>query len=698
MQQRIEVNSGGIHAVFEVDDKKNLRFLHFGNGAYADDITEQDKAAYRPFELLLSGEPRFCYGIGNYFRSFDDGAYLYRDHSLYETEMGTKLEFRLEGRDLLVTLHYQFVNGIDVVRSWMEVVNTGDTVRTLEYLSSFALTGICREGVLPYQKKTKVSIPHNAWAGEMRWKDHSLDDLGMSKAGDTTFKRITCSTCGSWPSGEYLPMGYVENTETGQGIMWQIEHNGSWYWEISDYENLLYLNVCGPNDKESHWFKNLKKGESFVSVPVAVCAVTGGFTEGCRAFTEYRRRIYRKCDDITNLPVIANDWMNGLAGNQSVETLVPLIDAAAEAGCEYFVMDAGWYGDPGTDWNAGMGLWYPSKVRFPNGIRELTDYIRSKGMLPGLWLEIEVAAYGNGLVERVPKDWFFCRHGHPVVTMGRYQLDFRNPQVVEYADSIVDRLVQEYGVAYIKMDYNHNIGHGTDVNCESAGDGLLEHNRAYIRWLDTVFARYPDLVIENCGAGGMRINYVHLARHSIQSVTDCADYKTTAFIAAACASALTPEQAAIWTYPVESSDEEATIYNMVNALLWRIHLGGRSDLLKPECFELVKEAIACYKEIRADIPHGTPIWPIGFPQTSDGWMAFGLECGEKTYLAVWRLNASEDCCAIPLEKMANAQVRCIYPQKKAPAFHFSNLNKTLTVKLDQPYCARLFEITEKSSH
>ena len=696
MAQQILINKENICAAFEVDDKGNLRLLHFGNEKYADDINEEEKPAYRPFEMVVSDEPRFCYGIGNYFQSFKDDIYLYRSHREYETELGTKLEFLLEGREMQVRLHYQFVTGTSVVRSWMEVTNIGDSVKTLEYVSSFALTGICRKGLLPYQDKTKISIPHNAWSGEMRWKDYSMADLGMSKAGNTTFKRICCSTCGTWSSGEYLPMGYVENTETGQGIMWQIEHNGSWYWEMSDYENLLYLNVCGPNDKENHWFRNLKKDETFVSVPVAVCAVSCGFTQGCRELTRYRRKLYRKCADIRELPVIFNDWMNGLAGDQRPETLIPLIDAAAEAGCEYFCMDAGWYVEPDGEWDAGMGEWLPSAKRFPNGIKEITDYIRSKGMLPGMWLEIEVVAYKSKLVKQVPSDWFFCRHGHPVVTNGRYQLDFRNPEVIKHADAVVDRMVGEYGVAYIKMDYNHNAGIGTEVNADSEGDGLLQHTRAYINWLDSVFARYPDLIIENCGSGGMRIDYALLSRHSIQSVTDSSDYRKTAFISAASAAALTPEQAGIWTYPVEASDEEETICNMVNAMLMRIHLGGRIDLINSACTELVKEAIACYKEIRSDIPKAVPVWPLGFPRIEDGWISFGLDCGQKLYLAVWRLESSEKYCAIPLESVCggeNITVRCIYPKKQNFAFQYHNSNRTLEVKYERQYCARLFEVS-----
>ena len=42
-------------------------------------------------------------------------------------------------------------------------------------------------------------------------------------------------------------------------------------------------------------------------------------------------------------PVIFNDYMNCLFGDPTTDKLIPLIDAAAEAGCEYYCIDCGWY-------------------------------------------------------------------------------------------------------------------------------------------------------------------------------------------------------------------------------------------------------------------------------------------------------------------------------------------------------------------
>ena len=171
-------------------------------------------------------------------------------------------------------------------------------------------------------------------------------------------------------------------------LFWQIEQNGSWHWELSDVGGHFYLQLSGPSEIESHWYKNLAPNKSIESVKCAVGSVTGSFDKAMGELTKYRRKIRRRNKDNQRLAVIFNDYMNCLWGDPTAEKEFPLVDAAAEAGCEYFCIDAGWYAD-GFWWDE-VGEWKESRKRFPNGVKEVADYIRKKGMIPGLWLEIEV--------------------------------------------------------------------------------------------------------------------------------------------------------------------------------------------------------------------------------------------------------------------------------------------------------------------
>jgi alpha-galactosidase len=391
-----------------------------------------------------------------------------------------------------------------------------------------------------------------------------------------------------------------------------------------------------------------------------------------------------------SLPVIFNDYMNCLWGNPTTESLIPVIDKAAEVGAEYFVIDAGWYAEIGETWWESVGVWQPSVTRFPFGFSDVIQRIRGKGMVPGLWLEIEVMGINCPLAKELPDDWFFLHDGKRVIDHGRYQLDFRNPEVRAHADQIIERLVREFGIGYLKIDYNINAGPGTDYASDAPGDGLLEHNRAYLDWVRGVFAAHPELVIENCSSGGLRMDYAQLSVHSIQSVSDQTDYRLNAIIAAACASAVTPEQAAVWSYPLKDADEEQTIFNMVSALLLRVHQSGRLHEISSACLQLVKEGLALYKRIRSDIPKGLPFWPLGLPRFGDGWAAFGLDCGRIGYLAIWRFDGRSRNATISLPPGATKQTfECIYPQARPPKLAWSNGKARIT--LPHEHSARLFK-------
>ena len=221
------------------------------------------------------------------------------------------------------------------------------------------------------------------------------------------------------------------------------------------------------------------------------------------------------------------------------------------------------------------------------------------------------------LANSLPDDWFFLRHGKRVIDHERYQLDFSNPAVREYATSVIDRLVNEYGVGYIKMDYNIEAGIGTEHNSDSFGDGLLRHNRSYLSWLDMIFAKYPNLTIECCSSGAMRASYALLSRHSIQSSSDQTDYLKNAVIAAASSAGICPEQCAVWAYPLRDADEENVAMNMISAMLVRIHQSGHLAQISPAGFNMVTHGISVYKSIRDDIKRSIPFYPTGMPHFSE---------------------------------------------------------------------------------
>ncbi|HYE05590.1 MAG TPA: glycoside hydrolase family 36 protein [Planctomycetota bacterium] len=691
-------SADGLHVVIDVTASGDVRLLHLGAQPLDQRWLQGEawRAELRLVEVQATGFDWRAHHGNKYVGTSPARLLTFRELRESRTALGVKWEVVQAHAGIQVISHLQFVDGVPALRAWSEVVNDGAAPFTLEYVSSLILPAITKEGLGKPEDKLRLQVPHNTWHGETQWQEFRLSELGLRPVIGKSIRKIPFTSQGTWSSAGLVPMAVAENRETGTAISFQIEHNGSWHWEISDHlDNQCYIAVSGPTEREGLWWQTLVAGERFTSVPVGVAVAEGAMQEALQQLTRYRRRIRRPNDDNRALPVIFNDYMNCLFGEPTTAKLAPLIDAAAEAGCEYFCIDCGWYSD-GSWWD-GVGEWMPSTQRFPGGIEEPLARIRAKGMVPGLWLELEVMGTACALAATVPDDWFFLRHGRRVIDHGRYQLDYRNPAVRAHADAVIDRLVGRYGVGYIKMDYNINGGPGTEHASESIGAGLLGHNRAYLAWLDAVFARHPTLVIENCGSGGLRLDYALLARHSVQSTTDQCDYRKMAAIAGSVVSACAPEQAATWAYPLRDGDLEEVVFNMVNALTMRIHQSGHLAELSPERLASVKEALAAYKGYRHIIPEALPIWPLGMPQMEHDWLAFGLKHPSRTILAVWRLGGG-DQRTIPLPHLRGraATARVIYPATSDATVQWHAAAGNLAVRLPNRTTARLVEIVPEA--
>jgi alpha-galactosidase len=546
---------------------------------------------------------------------------------------------------LTVESVYEAFNGVPVVRRYSRVTNRGKSPVGIEFLSSAMLHGLADPQ--NYDRELRIHVALNSWMAEGQWHTLRPSEMGFVENERTSWSEAQAGSIGSWSTERYLPMAMVENMLLGLTWFWQIEHNGSWYWELSNISardnnaDDVYAYLGGPDDLHSAAWKSLKPGETYETVPVAVGCVQGGFAEAVGALTRYRRVACEKLrENNSRCPVIFNDYMNCLWGDPTEERELPLIAAAAKAGCEYFVIDAGWYADIKEDWSPTIGSWQPSSSRWPRGLKFVLDQIKRNGMIPGLWLEPEVAGAKSLLAEK-PDNWFFVRHGKRVLKNSRYLLDFRNPEVRVYLDHVIARLVNDYGVGYIKMDYNVDSLQGTELSADSFGQGLLEHNRAHIAWLDNLLSRYPNLVIENCGSGGGRMDYAMLSHLQIQSMTDQEDYLKLPAILVGASAAVLPEQLAVWSYPLTNSDADQASFNMVTAMMCRIHQSGHLDSLSPQAWPQVAEGIRIYKDLlRKSIPDALPFYPLGLPDVTDSQkpVALGMRSQSRTLLAIWRID------------------------------------------------------------
>jgi alpha-galactosidase len=549
--------------------------------------TPTSTAALPLVDVVLTGEGKGP-SSRRYCESEAGGRLRYMSHRLDGDELRVDLTDQVTG--LAAAVSYHFVPGGGAVRVWTELTNNGDAPLAVESVTSALV------GALPGPGELDVHWADNDWLAENRWHHaplrEFLPDMNRNVHGSDprgTFRR---TGTGTWSTGTHLAMGAL--TRGGAAWAWQIEHNGGWHWQLGECTRRLvhegaglggrhepagastgtYLALLGPAETEHSWHIVLLPGDSFTTVPVTMAVSDQGLDGAVCGLTAARRAFRRHHRDHEVLPVVFNDYMNTLHGDPSTAKLLPLIDAAARAGAEYFVIDAGWYADAEEDWWTTVGVWRPSRTRFPNGIAEVLDRIRDHGMVPGLWLEPEVVGVHSLVANELPDAAFFQRDGRRIAEHGRYQLDLRHPAVVKHLDEVVDFAVNDLGAGYLKLDYNIFIAPGTDAGGTSAGAGLLEANRALLDWLDAVLDSHPGLVLENCSSGGMRADYAMLSRLQLQSTSDQQDFLRYPAIAAAAPAAMTPEQAANWAYPQPEFTDDEIAFTLCTGLLGRLYLSG----------------------------------------------------------------------------------------------------------------------------
>lgn len=529
--------------------------------------------------------------------SYSSTGLVYSSHSFTTLPDAQRMEIFSTNSEahIAVKTNLTVYSDIPVLRSETTVQNDSGEELLVSQASSLVVGNLTRAS-RDWSRNYTIASASSSWFREAQWRDQSLANVGLGDVGlfelddghRAAYTVHSISSRGGFSTGTHLPMGLLKRNDQKETWLWQVEHNGSWKWELGDYQDSLYLAAVGPTGLDHDCWVKIAPGESFCTPPAAICHVMDGMDSAFAAMTRYRRRIRRPHEDLDKLPVIFNDFMNCLMGNPDEEKITALLDPAAKAGAEYYVIDAGWYADETSWWNT-IGEWSPSSRRFPSGFANLIDRITSRGLHPGLWLEPEAVGIQSPISQTLPDDAFFQCHGQRVVERSRYHLDFSHPAVTDRMNHVIDSLVSSYGIQYFKFDYNIEPVLGTNVHGQTFGAGHLAHCRAYLKWLEGLLDRHPGLVIENCASGGQRMDYAMLSVVPLQSTSDQQDPLRYAAIAAAMPTAVAPEQSASWAYPQPEWSDELNALTVVNSLLGRVHLSGPLHRLSAAQLRLISE-------------------------------------------------------------------------------------------------------------
>lgn len=653
-------------------------------------------------ELQLAGENHAIHGGAKLFRSSEWDKLRYIAYS----ESNNVTEIVQADKKASVSTIIEAFEDTKTLRFRNEIRNVSDKDVTVEHISSFAFYGLGKRGTESVDNLFLYRF-YNSHHVECQPEKLSFRTLGLYNGnGNRSMKRIIGSNTGSWSSKEELPQAIIYDAERKKYLMFQIESNSSWHWEIGDDQGLIYLNLGGANATNNAWSKTLAPKESFATVNVAV-TVGDSINEVVADMTRYRRHIVKKNKADSGLPVIFNEYMHLSWDNPNEKRTQAIAPAIADLGAKYYVIDCGWHDEcPTEQIYMQVGKWQPSSVRFPSGISHIVSYLRKFGLKAGLWIEPEIIGVDcKEMEDYYGDDCFMYRNGEKIIQSNRKFLDFRRPKVRDYMSSVVEQIVG-YGVNYIKMDYNQDVGTGNEYDSDSPGEGLREHASAFLDWASEQMAKYPNLIIEGCASGGLRLDYKTLSVFSIVSTSDQTNYLNYPYIAGNIMTAVLPEQAGFWSYPVAMNcedkfddehaaefdakvSEDCVIINMVNAILGRIHLASAVNVLSESKKALIKQGVNYYNQISSDKKRSVPYLPWGFTRFGAEKVVTGIKTAKKIYLAVWKLSDDGDF-DIPVPEYKIAAAKVAYPAEKPIDIKVDEHN--LKLHIDGGKTARIIEI------
>jgi alpha-galactosidase len=180
-----------------------------------------------------------------------------------------------------------------------------------------------------------------------------------------------------------------------------------------------------------------------------------------------------------------------------------IADSLEGTGAGYLIIDDGWQNNYG-DWEA-----HPEK--FPSGMKHISDYIRSKGMKPGIWFSLCSVEKTSKAYEIHQQNAINNPEGKPTNLHGWannlsfFTMDILSPWY-DYIMEKTRKMIEDYGFEYFKIDLSFiKSAYITDPSISgSYREGEPESNHEFyypayqklIQYFDELKADYPDVIFD----------------------------------------------------------------------------------------------------------------------------------------------------------------------------------------------------------
>jgi len=341
-------------------------------------------------------------------------------------------------------------------------------------------------------------------------------------------------------------------------------------------------------------------------------------------------------------PVIYNSW-EATEFKVDEPGQIALAEKAASIGVDRFVMDDGWFGQRKTD-HAGLGDWYVNSEKFPHGLKPLIDKIHSLGMDFGLWVEPEMINPDSDLYRKHP-DWVLNFPGRPrTESRNQLVLNLARPDVRDYVEGFLDKILTDNDIAFLKWDYNRNWS-------EPGWDQVPvdEQRQVYVAFIRNVYSilgdlrkKHPKIEIESCSGGGGRVDLGILRYTDEVWPSDNTDPFDRISMQDGFTYAYTPQIMMAWVTDSPhwlNGRNTSLAYRMLSSMQGSLGIGANLNHWTAEDFATAKRLIASYHAVQKTIVRGD-LFRLISPRDGSKFSSTETVSGDKAQAVVFAFSTA----------------------------------------------------------
>ncbi len=504
-------------------------------------------------------------------------------------------------REIYVTLRYSIDVETGILARSADIENREKQSVVIEQAAAAQWT-------LPPARYT-LSYLTGRWGGEWSFNQEPIqggERVIESRRGSTSHQAnpwFAISRNDSQPTSATPAVG----EEHGEVWFGALAWSGSWRITI-EHTQLDSVRVTGGFNPFDFGYK-LKPGEH-LETPIFY----GGYSDhGLGGASRLLHRfenahILPQAPDPKPRPVIYNSW-EATEFRVDEAGQMALAEKAASIGVDRFVMDDGWFGQRKDD-HAGLGDWYVNSEKFPHGLKPLIDKVHSLHMDFGLWVEPEMVNPNSDLYRKHP-DWVLNFPGRPrSESRNQLILNLARPDVRDYIEGFLDKILSENDIAFLKWDYNRNWS-------EPGWDQVPvdEQKRVYVEFVRNLYSilaglrkKHPKVEIESCSGGGGRVDLGILRYTDEVWTSDNTDPFDRLSMQDGFSYAYTPQVMMAWVTdsPHWLNNKRATTlaYRMLSSMQGSLGIGANLDHWSAEDFATAKRLIAAYHSVQKTVVRG----------------------------------------------------------------------------------------------